>query len=136
MARPGPAGRPFYDLVVEEIAATGSDLYTHEGSDLTLLFHYRQPQVFKTQMDLFLTRAEQQAPDATRESGEYQGISFVRLTTPDRRVHVFSAYPRDGLHVRSNSLVAFQRVLDTIIARDRGEKKSLGDTDEFAYVRT
>src|SRR5262249_28838461 len=30
--------RPFYDLVVQEVAVTGSDLFVAEGSDVTLLF--------------------------------------------------------------------------------------------------
>src|SRR5439155_6530245 len=40
--------RPFYDVVVEEVAVTGSDLFAREGNDVTLLFRFKQPEVFKT----------------------------------------------------------------------------------------
>ena len=38
-----------------------------------------------------------------RTEERYLGIPFVHVTTPDREVHVFSAYIGDDLHVRSNS---------------------------------
>ncbi len=39
--------RPFYDQVVHEVAVTGSDLYLREGSDTTLLFRLKQPELFR-----------------------------------------------------------------------------------------
>src|SRR5581483_5257966 len=33
-----PLVKPFYDLVAEEVAVTGSDLFVREGSDVTILF--------------------------------------------------------------------------------------------------
>ena len=35
--------QPFYDLVIQETAVVGSDLFATEGSDVTLLFRVRQP---------------------------------------------------------------------------------------------
>ncbi len=128
--------QPFYDLVVQETAVVGSDLFATEGSDVTLLFRVRQPAVFKTQMDGFLTRAEQNTPGAVQERGVYRGVPFVHLTAPGRTVHVYSAYPAADLHVRSNSLVAIQRVLDVIVGARASEHVALGDTDEFAYIST
>ena len=133
-----PLTRPFYDLVVEEVAATGSDLYVREGSDVTLLFQFKQPQVFKFRMDGFLTSFERSIPDARRSEGEHLGVKYVHVTSPDRRVHVYSAYPKANLHVRSNSIVGLKRVLATIKGSD-AEGNSitrLGDTDEFKYIRT
>jgi hypothetical protein len=136
-----PLLRPIYDLVVERVAVTGSDLFLREGSDVTLLFRFKQPEVFKVRMDGFLTNAEKNHKDAQRSTGNYLGVDYVHVATADRTVHVFSAYPEAGLHVRSNSLVALKRVLEAI----RGEKagldagrpvRRLGDTAEFAYIRT
>jgi len=130
--------RPFYDLVVQEVAVTGSDLFWREGSDVTLLFRFQQPDVFKLQMDSFLIKAQQSLPDAHRSEGEYLGVRYVHVASPDRAVHVFSAYPAPDLHVRSNSRVALQRVIETTRGSDGlGQKViRLGDTDEFAYIRT
>jgi hypothetical protein len=126
--------RPVYDLVVDSVAVTGSDLFVAEGSDVTMLFHIKQEDVFKARMDGFLAGAEKARPDVKRIRGEFQGIPFVHLETPDREIHVFSAYPSPDMHVRSNSRTAFERVLMAI--RGQGEVHRLGDTKEFAYIRT
>jgi hypothetical protein len=128
--------RPFYDLAIQETAVVGSDLFATEGSDVTLLFRLLQPAVFKTQMDAFLSKAEQNTPGIHKEQGTYRGVSFVHLSSPDRAVQVYSAYPQEDMHVRSNSVVAFQRVLDVIAGASKGGATALGDTDEFAYIST
>jgi hypothetical protein len=130
--------RPFYDSVVREIAVTGSDLYAREGSDVTLLFRFKQSELFHARMDSFLTKAEKSHADARRSTGEYQGVPYVEVSTPDRSVHVFSAYPEPDLHVRSNSRRALERVVDAIHAKDADGRPvtRLGDTAEFAYIRT
>jgi hypothetical protein len=133
-----PILQPFYDTVVEEVAVTGSDLFLREGSDVTLLFRSRKPEVLKARMDGFLASAEKANPDVHRTEGNHLGVAFVHLAAPDRSIHVFSAYPTPDLHVRSNSRVAFQRVLEAIQGKNtEGQAvRRLGDTDELAYIRT
>ncbi len=133
-----PLVRPFYDLVVEEVAITGSDLFFNEGSDLTLLFRFKQPAVFKARMDGFLQSAEKADANIKRNKGKVNGIEYVHLTNADRTVHVYSAYTEANLHVRSNSLAALERVLATVQgkAADGQTVRRLGDTSEFAYIRT
>jgi hypothetical protein len=87
-------------------------------------------------MDGFLSRAEQDTQGIVRSAGKYRDVPFVHLTTPDRSVHVYSAYPSEKLHLRSNSKVAFERILDTISGGNEHRAKSLGSTDEYAYIRT
>jgi hypothetical protein len=132
-----PALRPFYDAVIDEAAIVGSDLFVREGSDVTLLFHAKQPAVLKTQMDQFLQRAEASRDDAVRTTGQYLGVDWVHVATPDRRIHVYSAFPSADLHVRSNSKAALERVLATIVGDANGQPlERLGETEEFRYVRT
>jgi hypothetical protein len=133
-----PLVRPFYDLVVEDVAVTGSDLFFNEGSDLTLLFRFKQPEVFKARMNGFLVNAEKADKLVKRTVGKFGGFDYVHLTNPDRSVHVFSAYPQPNLHVRSNSLVAFQRILSAIQGKtpQGSPVRRLGDSAEFAYIRT
>jgi hypothetical protein len=134
----GPIVRKVADNLVEEVAVTGSDLMVAEGSDVTLLFRLKNSGAFKTWADGSLADMAKARPDARRSEGKYQGIPYVHLTTPERDVHVFSAYPEKDLHVRSNSLVALERVLAAVKGTTaRGEKvRRLGDTAEFAYIRT
>jgi hypothetical protein len=133
-----PLLRPFYDAVVREVAVTGSDPFLREGSDVTLLFHLRQPALFRAKMDEYLTAAESSRPDVRRTTGTILGFEFVHVATADRRIHVFSAYPAPDLHVRTNSRVALQRVLSAIRGEtvDGGRVRRLGETEEFAYIRT
>ncbi len=131
-----PLARPFYDLVVKEIAISGSDPFVNEGSDVTLLFRFEQDVLFRAQMDAYLTAAERSISDVTRKEETWEGTAFVHLSSPDREVHVFSAYPAKGLHVRSNSRTAFLRVLKLIKGQSDKSLTSLGESEEFAYVRT
>ncbi|HEX8292006.1 MAG TPA: hypothetical protein VF570_09645, partial [Pyrinomonadaceae bacterium] len=133
-----PRTRPFYDLVVEEVAVAGSDPFVREGSDVTLLFRVKQPLIFRGRMDDFIENAARSRPDARRETGAYLGVDYVRLQTPERDVSVISAYPEEGLHVRSNSLAAFRRVVEAVKGKtaDGRAVRRLGDTSEFAYIRT
>lgn len=133
-----PRTRPFYDLVVEEVAVAGSDPFVREGSDVTLLFRVRQPLIFRGRMDSFIEEAAKARPDARRETGQYLGVEYVQLQTPERDVSVVSAYPEEGLHVRSNSPAAFRRVVEAIKGKDASGRavRRLGDTQEFAYIRT
>jgi hypothetical protein len=130
--------RPLYDTVVDEVAVTGSDLFLAEGSDVTVIFRARQPEVLKARMDGFLVNAQKAHPEARRTEGEYLGVPYVQLSTPGRDVHVFSAYPEAGLHVRSNSKAGLRRVLEAIRGKDLDGKpvRRLGETTELAYVRT
>jgi hypothetical protein len=133
-----PRTRPFYDLVVDEVAVAGSDPFVREGSDVTLLFRVKQPLLFRGRMDGFLEDAAKARPDARRETGEYLGVEYTQLQTPERDLSVISAYPEEGLHVRSNSLAAFKRIVEAIKGRDSNGRpvRRLGDTAEFAYIRT
>ncbi|HZY83445.1 MAG TPA: hypothetical protein VFE78_01330, partial [Gemmataceae bacterium] len=130
--------RPFYDRAVAEVAVTGSDLYLREGSDVTLLFRLKRPGLFKARMDAALTEAEKSHPGFRAAKGEHLGVSYVHRTTAERGLHVYSAYPRADLHVRSNSLPALRRIIEAIRGRDAEGRKvrRLGDTPEFAYIRT
>ncbi|MBV9925298.1 MAG: hypothetical protein JOZ96_09815 [Acidobacteria bacterium] len=130
--------RPFYDLVVDEVAVTGSDPFVREGSDVTLLFRVKQSLLFRGRMDAFLEDAAKAHPEARRETGQYLGVEYTQLQTPERDVSVVSAYPEEGLHVRSNSLAAFRRVIEAVKGRDAQGRpvRRLGDTPEFAYMRT
>jgi hypothetical protein len=133
-----PALRPFYDLVVENVAVTGSDPFVREGSDVTLIFRLKQPAIFKARMDAFLDETQKAHPDAKRTTGNYLGVDYVQLQTPERDVSVIAADPAPDLHVRSNSLVAFQKIIEAIKGKTAAGQsvRRLGDTAEFAYIRT
>jgi hypothetical protein len=112
-----PLTRPFYDMVVDEIAMTGSDVFFREGSDVTMLFKLEQPLVFRLRMDSYLANAAKQR-GAVRLTGKIHGVDYVQVATPDRSISAFSAYPKPDLHVRSNSKVGLERVLAAILGKE------------------
>ena len=133
-----PALRPFYDLVVREVAVAGSDPFAREGSDVTMLFQVKQPEIFKARMDGFMADALKEHADARRAEGSFMGVSFVQLETPDRALSVYAADPAPDIHVRSNSRAALERVIEAIKGRraDGQPVRRLGESAEFAYIRT
>lgn len=133
-----PALRPFYDLVVSEVAVTGSDPFAREGSDVTILFQVKQPEIFKARMESFLTSAEKAHADAKRATGNFLGVDYVQLETPDRALSVFAADPAPDIHVRSNSKAAMERVIEAFKGKraDGQAVRRLGEASEFAYIRT
>jgi len=133
-----PTLRPFYDQVVEEVAVTGSDPFVREGSDVSLLFRIKAPEIFRGRMESFLANARKARPDATSATGKYLDIDYVELATPDRDINVFAAYPAPDLYVRSNSKAAFKRILEAIRGKDAAGApiQRLGESPEFAYIRT
>lgn len=78
-----------------------------------------------------------------RRAGRFEEVAArVQSLIPNdadvRDVSVVAADPEPGLHVRSNSMAAFRRVVAAIKGKmeDGTPMRRLGDSAEFAYVRT
>jgi len=118
-----------FDTVgLEGIAVTGSDLYLGDGSDITLIVLGKRIVGLRQAFEGGIRNIG----PAKAEAGEIRGVKFTHVYNDDRSVNVYSADPRPDLHVRSNSRRAFERVLQAI----NGQTPRLGDTKEFAYIRT
>ena len=115
---------------VDGIAIAGSDLFLAEGSDVSLLVQSQKQALLKL-LDIGNGRD-------LREQGEFNGIPYVHRWSRDGRLNVYSANPRPDLHVRSNSLLAFKRVLECVSDKPIEGKpvRRLGDSLEFQYIRT
>ncbi|MBL8825298.1 MAG: DUF1559 domain-containing protein [Planctomycetia bacterium] len=116
------------------IAVAGSDLYLADGSDITLLVKGEQLLQLRNWTDGALANK----PGIEVKEGQYLGVPYQFKATQDRQVHVYTADPLPDLHVRSNSLPAFKKVLAAIQGKDdQGNTVTrLGDTQEFKYIRT
>ncbi len=94
--------RPFYDLVVTEVAVTGSDLFVREGSDVAVLFSYHRKPLFDARMQGFLKAAHakfyREAIQPSR-SGTSQGCRQDDGPLSQRRV-----YPPGNVGSRSSRL--------------------------------
>jgi hypothetical protein len=123
--------------VLGGVAITGSDLFVNEGSDVTMLFQVNQSRLFRRYVDQSLATTAR-ASGARRLTGSIAGVRYLHLVTDDRKLCVYVADPSPDLHVRSNSLVALGRVLETMRGRgaDGQRAPSLGASAEFQYLRT
>ncbi|MCA9261778.1 MAG: DUF1349 domain-containing protein, partial [Planctomycetales bacterium] len=133
-----PELRSLYAASIEAVAVSGSDLFLRDGSDVTLLFQLKQPAAFRAQMKMAEAAIARLTPGVKRTQVVVRGVGVDHLASPDGTIHVYSADPTPTLHVRSNSLVAIGRILGAIQEPidAGGEIARLGDTDEFAYIRT
>jgi hypothetical protein len=125
-------GRLLGPAVIESLAVTGSDFYLREGSDVTVLFHVRNRDLFRAAVEPFLAEARQTFAGRLQEGrGEYEGLTIESFTTPLREVSLHRAFVGDVV-VYSNSLAAVRRVIDT----HRGRLPALADSLDFQYMRT
>src|SRR5262245_5508210 len=118
-------------LGIEGIAVAGSDLFLGEGSDVTVIV---QSKTIPTLIRL----TEGMHVGAKREEGKHVGVAYTRMWSTDGNLSVFTATPRPDLHIRSNSIAAFRRVLECVAGKDGDGRpaKRLGESPEFRYIRT
>ncbi len=116
--------------VINEIAASGSDLYLVNGSDVTILFDVLAKEAFQSAVDLPFMQAKQAHAKARHDEVTFQGVTIERLVDPDRRISCHRCWIGD-VCVYSNSLVALKRTIDTA----KGTVPSLANAGDFRYMR-
>lgn len=130
--RSGWQGKTFGPAVVKSLALTGSDGYLREGSDLTVIFHVTDPQLFLKGVEPFLRDARKEFGGRLRESqARYHDLWLESFVTPHREVSLHRAVFGQFV-VYSNSPVALRRVIDA----HQGRLKALADSLDFQYMRT
>ncbi len=117
--------------VIESLAITGSDPYMREGSDFSLLFRLKSPELFKAAVDRYIDEAKQKHADLKESKQRYRGVSIERYLTPDRTVSLHRARLADT-YVYSNSPAAIRRIIDT----EKGKVPSLKSSQDFVYMRS
>lgn len=123
--------RLFGDLVIGEIALTGSDPFLKEGTDLSAIIHVKNRITFDKQMQGYIDDALIRHRDAVRSTARHGGVDILIVATPDRRIASHSAYLND-YKVYTNSLDAMKRIINTW----RGRRESMADNADFQYMRT
>ncbi len=118
--------------MVKGLALTGSDGYLREGSDLTVIFHVTDPQVFLKGVEPFLQEARKEFGRRLRESRtRYHDLWLESFVTSYREVSLHRAVV-DRFVIYSNSPVALRRSIDAY----QGRLKALADSLDFQYMRT
>ena len=118
---------------VSEFALTTSDLFAADGSDITVMLLSKNPQQTRSMLESSLAAALEQGV-AMLDKASYRNVDYIHALSADHSLDVYSAEPRDGLFLRSNSLPALKMIIDR--ALDEHQANSLGERAEFRYVRT
>jgi hypothetical protein len=125
-------GRTLGPFLIRSIAVTGNDPYIREGSDVTVIFHTNNRDLFLAGVEPFLQEARKEhGPRLAEKKDTYKKITIESFVTPLREVSVHRAAFGDFV-VYSNSPVGVRRIIDT---RERKEL-ALSASLDFQYMRT
>lgn len=125
-------GKKLGPLVVRSLAVTGSDAYLREGSDVALVFHVVNREIFLAAVQRFIDESRQKFGEQLKESKtEDNGVTIESFTTPLREVSLHRAVVEEYV-IYANSRAGLRRILDTY----RGRHKALADARDFQYMRT
>jgi hypothetical protein len=121
----------FADAVADEMVITGSDPFVLEGTDVSLIFHLKKPDVFLKAADNWLDEVKKKYPELIEREFNYRGHKVAARYTDDRLVSSFVV--RHGDHVIfSNSHSAVRRIVDAAT----GKIPRLYDAPDYRYVST
>ncbi|TWT44666.1 hypothetical protein RAS1_10810 [Phycisphaerae bacterium RAS1] len=119
----------FAENAVSEMALSGSDTALRDGSDLTIVFRVKRPDLFDAASATWLEAARAADPRIELREFNYRGKQIAARYTPDRRISSF-VVRHDDLAVFSNSHVTIRRVVNTLL----GSAGALYDEPDYAYV--
>lgn len=121
--------RLFGHTVVGEVAVVGSDPYLREGSDVTLIFALRRPEVFEAELGRQLERWRAEVPGIEVSTLTLAGVEVQRAQDPAGLVRQHRARVGEWAFV-SNSPGALARVL----AAAQGQAPRLADEPDLKYM--
>lgn len=129
--RRGPLTKMFGDLVVTEVAVTGSDPFFLEGTDVTFLLRVKSPELFERAAVGWLAEVRKKHPDIAEREFNYRGHKVAARYTTDRLVSSFMVQHED-YYFFSNSHAAVRKIIDAVT----GKAPCLVDALDYRYVTT
>jgi hypothetical protein len=123
--------RLFGEAVISEVAVTGADPFFNEGTDVTMIFRVKRPEVFRAAAALWLDQVRKDRPDLTEADFNYRGHKVAARYTGDRMVSSFVAEHGEYC-IYSNSHRAIRRAIDAAA----GAAPTLRDAPDYRYATT
>jgi len=124
--------RKFYDLVIDEMAVTGSDPFVRNGSDITVLYKISKKKIFYSKIKKYRKEYAEKYDGSFSKIAIDEGLNAELLTTEDRKIHSFLAEFDNGTIAISNSQAALKRVYKA----SKKRAPSLSQADDFKYMRS
>ena len=129
--RRDPLTQLFVDAVIGEVAVTGADPFVLEGTDVSMIFRLKQPEVFRKTAAVWLAEVRKKYPEMVDREFNYRGHKVVTHYTKDRVVSSFVVEHGDTI-VYSTSHRAIRNIIDAAT----GNAPSLHDSLDYRYVTT
>ncbi len=124
--------RIFGPSVINGVAIVGSDPYLREGTDLSMIFHLANKQVFQFAVEGVLKQTRTKfGKDLIEKTEKFGDVAIESAVTLRREVSMHRAYFGEFV-VYSNSGAAVKAILET----HAGKRPSLAKSLDFQYMRT
>lgn len=115
--------------LIQSLALVGSDPWLRQGSDVTVIFQVKSPDLFRAGLNKNLAELEETQGAMTTSSSTHQGVQISSYVSKNLAVHTHQASHR-GFELVSNSKNALSRVIDTL----DGKYPALKDEPDFKYM--
>ena len=129
--RRDPLTQLFVDAVISEVVVTGADPFVLEGTDVSMIFRLKQPEVFRKTAAVWLADVRKKHPEMEDREFNYRGRKVVAHYTKDRVVSSFVAEHGDTI-IYSTSHRAIRNIIDAAT----GNAPNLHDALDYRYVST
>jgi len=120
--------------LVRSVAFTASDPYLREGTDVAVLFDCVSTEALALQLASNWKEARAAVPGCADVAGERDGVKYLGVASPDRRVSSYFA-AEGGVAIVANSKAGLERLLDLHAGKLAGVV-ALGASDEMAFFRS
>lgn len=127
-----PLTQLFADGVIAELAITGTDPFFLEGTDVSVVFRVKRPELFQAKADEWLAKARKKHAAALIERDfNYRGHKVQARYTEDRAVSSF-VVQQGEYFIFSNS----HRSVRAIVDASTGKSPALFDALDYRYLTT
>ena len=116
--------------VIASVALTGSDPYLRTGSDVAILFETGNGFALTNYVRSKYLAAQKEYPPTKSVTGEVEGVRYIGVLSPDRRICSYLA-ALDGVVIVTNSLYQLRQVVDA----SRGKTPTIAELAEYRFFR-
>ncbi len=129
--RENRAARKFYNLVIDEMAVTGSDPFIIEGTDISIIYRLKSRNLFHMRINSYRKYFKMKFGCSTGET-TISGVRADHLFSTDRRVNSYLL----SLDKKTVLITNSRRAAEIIVSTFRKEHPSLAEAPDFRYMRS
>ncbi|TWU06233.1 hypothetical protein [Stieleria varia] len=118
-------------LLIGEVAITGSDPYFRTGTDIAVIMQTMQPELLSQSLQTQIAASASRHRDVTRQERTIAGIACVHWSNPTRTLSSIVAVVGDVVVVANSS-----PLVSRIVECENKKLKTLAELDEYRFFRS